>query len=92
MATSGGNRVEQIAAAALLLLLLIGCFIVLRPFLSALLWALILSFATWPVYALIERMLGGRKGIAAMLTTLLVALIVLMPLVIAGSSLTDEFG
>ena len=92
MATNGGNRVEQIAATALLLLLLIGCFVVLRPFLSALLWALILSFATWPLYAWIERMLSGRKGIAAMLTTLLVALIVLMPLVIAGSSLTDEFG
>jgi predicted PurR-regulated permease PerM len=89
---NGGNRVEQIAATALLLLLLIGCLAVLRPFLSAILWALILSFATWPVYAWIERMLGGRKGLAALTTTLLVALIVLMPLVIAGSSLADEFG
>jgi len=90
--TNGGNRVEQIAATALLLLLLIGCFIVLRPFVSALLWALILSSSTWPVFAWIERMLGGRKGLAALTTTLMLALIVLMPLVIAGSSLTDEFG
>ncbi len=89
---SGGNRVEQIAATALLLLLLIGCLAVLWPFLSAILWALILSFATWPVYAWLERMLKGRRGFAALLTTLLLALIVLMPLVIAGSSLTDEFG
>lgn len=90
--SNGGNRIEQIAATAILLLLLIGCLAVLRPFLSAILWALILSFATWPVYAWLERMLKGRRGLAALLTTLLLALIVLMPLVIAGSSLTDEFG
>jgi len=88
----GGNPVRQMGATVLLLLLLIGCLIVLRPFLSALLWALILSFATWPVYAWIERMLGGRKGLASSLTTLLLALIVLLPIVIVGSSLADEVG
>jgi predicted PurR-regulated permease PerM len=87
----GGNPIEKIAATALLLLLLFGCLVVLRPFLTALLWAFILSFATWPIYTWIDRMLGGRKGLAAMLTTLLLALVVLLPLVIAGSSLTDEF-
>jgi predicted PurR-regulated permease PerM len=88
----GGKRTEQIAATALLLLLLFGCLVVLRPFLTAVLWAFILSFSTWPIYAWIERMLGGRKGLAAMLTTLLLALIVLVPIVIAGSSLADEAG
>jgi predicted PurR-regulated permease PerM len=88
----GVNQIEKIAATALLLLLLFGCLIVLRPFLTALLWAFILSFSTWPIYAWIERMLDGRKGLAAMLTTLLLALIVLLPLVIVGSSLADEVG
>lgn len=91
MMDGGGKRIEQIAATALLLLLLLGCLVVLRPFLSALLWALILSFATWPIYEWIERMLGGRKVIASILTTLLLALVVLLPIVIVGSSLTDEF-
>ena len=28
----------------------LGCFLVLRPFLSALLWAVILAYTTWPAY------------------------------------------
>jgi predicted PurR-regulated permease PerM len=38
-----------------------GCFLVLRPFLSALLWALILAYTTWPAY----RMLRERTGLSA---------------------------
>jgi predicted PurR-regulated permease PerM len=40
------ERIEQIVVIALLLVLAVGCLTVLRPFLSALLWALVLSFAT----------------------------------------------
>jgi len=40
------ERIEQIVVIALLLILAIGCLTVLRPFLSALLWALVPSFAT----------------------------------------------
>ncbi len=85
-----GTRVEQIAGLAFLILLLAGCFVVLRPFLSAILWALVISFSTWPVYAWVERRLGGRKGLAAMVTTLSIAALVVVPLVLIGSSLTDE--
>lgn len=86
------TRIEQIAAVSLLLLLLLGCFIVLRPFISALLWALIISFATWPVFSWLERRLHGRKGFAALATTLLIAAVVVIPLVALGTSLTDDVG
>ncbi len=84
------NRLEQIAGMLVLLFLVIGCFVVLRPFLSALLWSLILSFSTWPIYSWCERVLEGRKTVAALLMTLLVAAILLMPLIILGSSLADN--
>jgi predicted PurR-regulated permease PerM len=84
------NRLEQIAGMALLLLLVIGCFVVLRPFVSALLLALILSYSTWPIYAWVERLLKGRRGLAAILMTLLVAAVLLIPLVILGSSLAEQ--
>jgi hypothetical protein len=67
------NRLEQIAGMSVLLLLVVGCFVVLRPFVSALLLALILSYSTWPIYAWLERLLKGRRGLAAILMTLLVA-------------------
>ena len=57
------NRLEQIAGMAILLLLVIGCFVVLRPFVSALLLALILSYSTFPVYAWCERHPQGPQGV-----------------------------
>jgi predicted PurR-regulated permease PerM len=87
---NGENHLEKIAGTALLLLLVIGCFVVLRPFVSALLLALILSYSTWPIYAWGERLLSGRKSLAAILMTLLVASILLVPLIILGSSLADQ--
>jgi predicted PurR-regulated permease PerM len=87
---NGENRIEQIAGISILLVLVIGCFLVLRPFVSALLLALILSYSTWPIYAWGERALKGRKDLAASLMTLLVAAVLLVPLIILGSSLADQ--
>ena len=84
------NRIEQIAGIALLLFLVIGCFLVLRPFVSALLLALILSYSTWPIYAWCERILKGRRGWAATMMTLLVAGLLLLPLIILGSTLAEQ--
>lgn len=84
------NRVEQISAIVALVLLLIGCFLVLRPFISALLWAAILCFSTWPFYSRLVRWLGNRRTVAASLMTLLIATIVVVPFVIAGFSLADD--
>src|SRR5262245_56609893 len=81
-AMNGENRFEQIAGMALLLLLVIGCFVVLRPFVSTLLLALILSYSTWPIYAWGERILKGRKGVGATLMTLLTAAVLLTPVII----------
>ena len=83
-------RIEQMVVIALLLILVIGCFLVLRPFLSALLWALILSFSTWPLYDWLVRVFGGRRTLAAALMTLLVAVVLILPPVAVGSSLADN--
>ena len=41
---------EKIIGWAVLILLLLGCLVVLRPFLSALLWAIVLCSSSWPGY------------------------------------------
>src|ERR1700745_3403983 len=87
---NGENSLEKIAGTAILLLLVIGCFVVIRPFVSALLLALILSYSTWPVYAWVERIVSGRKSLPPALMTLAVASILLVPLIILGSSLAEQ--
>jgi len=85
-----GKTTEQILGIAALLLLTIGCFVVLRPFLSALLWAAVICFSTWPIYLWCERTLGGRRGAAAALMTLLVGLLLIAPLVVMVATLADN--
>ncbi len=84
------RSLEQILAVVVLGLLLIGCFVVLRPFLSALLWAIVLCFATWPVYGRLLKLLRGRRTLAALAMTVLAALVLLGPFLVIGISLADE--
>jgi predicted PurR-regulated permease PerM len=84
------QRIEQIVVIALLILLAVGCLAVLRPFLSALLWAMILSFSSWPLHAWLVRRLRGRRTLAALLMTLLVAAIFILPLAAVGTGLADS--
>lgn len=84
------ERFELIVGLALLVLLAVGCLIVLRPFFSAILWALILSFSTWPIYIWVLRRLGGRQTIASAVMTLGVALVLVAPLAFLGATLADH--
>ena len=84
------RSVEQILGIGALLLLGIGCIVVLWPFLSALIWAAVLCFSTWPIYTRLERLLGGRRTPAALLMTLLVAAVVVAPFAILVATLADS--
>jgi predicted PurR-regulated permease PerM len=84
------RSVEQILGIAALVLLSIGCIVVLWPFLSALIWAAVLCFSTWPIYTWLERLLGGRRTPAALLMTLLVAAVVVAPFAILVATLADS--
>ncbi len=84
------SRIEQIAGIALLVLLVIGVFVVLRPFLSALLWAAILAFATWPIFVWLKEKVGDRRSLAALLLTLGLTVFVLLPLVVLVMTFADD--
>ena len=58
---------------------------VLSPFLLALVWAAMIVIATWPVLSALQRHLGGSRGAAAALMTLLLLLVFILPLVFAIS-------
>ncbi|HYE36135.1 AI-2E family transporter [Methylocaldum sp.] len=84
------NRVDRVTGIVIVIVLIMGCFVVLRPFLSAILWAVILSFSTWPVYQRIESTVAGRKGPASGLMVLLVAAVLIVPLALLGTSLAED--
>lgn len=90
MALFSENRIDRYAAIAMVTVLIMGCFVVLRPFLSAILWAVILTFSTWPVYNGIVRAVAGRRVLAAGMMVLLVAAVLIAPLVFLGTSLAED--
>ncbi len=83
------RTIEQIAGLALVGAIVVGCLLVLRPFISAILWAAILCFATWPLYEVFRRWLRGRHTLAAALTTAVLALVLIIPFVVVGLTFTD---
>jgi predicted PurR-regulated permease PerM len=56
-------------------------FSVLRPFVVPLIWGGILAYVSWPLQQRIVRALRGRNGLASLLTTLLVTLAIVVPLI-----------
>ena len=67
---------EQSLGPGVLGLILLGCLVVLRPFFSAILWAAILCYATWPACEWLVRHLHGRRPPAALAMTLLLVLLI----------------
>src|SRR5208337_4621067 len=84
------SKLEQNLGVLILLVLSAGCLLVLRPFVSALLWAVVLCVSSWPLYRRLLAWLGNRSTLAALVTTLAMVLIVLLPFVIVGTTLADN--
>ncbi|HWI56069.1 MAG TPA: AI-2E family transporter [Bacillota bacterium] len=84
------SKLEQNLGWAVLLLLLAGCLLVLRPFVSALLWAVVLCFSSWPLYQRLLRWVGHRRTLAALTMALGMVLILLVPFVVIGTTLADN--
>ena len=60
--------------------ILFGAFVVLSPFILAILWAAILAVATWPVHEMLLARLNNRHGLAAACSTTLVLVFLVGPM------------
>ena len=70
--------------------LLAGVFLVLKPFLPALLWATMIVVATWPLMRALERRLGDRRMVAALFMVLVMLVVVVVPLAAAVSTVIQQ--
>lgn len=70
--------------------LMLASFWVLKPFLSALLWAAMIAVATWPLMVKLQAVLWGRRGLAVALMSLSILLMLLLPLSLAIATIVDN--
>ena len=85
-----GWRFELVISGAALVLLLLGCAVVLRPFVTSLLWAVVLWLTTAPLHERVLAWVGERRTVAAALMTLGVSSVLLLPIVIVVVSVAGS--
>lgn len=84
------KNIEQLIAISLLVLLIIGSYLVLQPFVSALLWAALLCYATWPLFSRLNTRLKNRRNTSAALLCIALTALVIVPLTLVAISLAEN--
>jgi predicted PurR-regulated permease PerM len=88
MSTDLDSKATQVAVRlAVVGLLTFWCFAIFRPFLMPLVWAIVLAVALRPLFVGIERVIGGRRKLAAILLVVLCLGVVLLPTILLSESL-----
>jgi predicted PurR-regulated permease PerM len=88
--TRNAAFVDLAIRLALLGVLAYWALLLIRPFLSIVLWSTVLTVALFPVYEWLADKLGGRRGLAAILITALNLVIVLGPVTWLALGLADN--
>lgn len=81
---------QLIVGIAAVTAILVGCLVILSPFFPAILLAAIFALSAWPAFDWLKTKLNHRTALAATLMTLLLAMCFLVPLIIIGTSTSDN--
>ncbi|MGL4199533.1 MAG: AI-2E family transporter [Allorhizobium sp.] len=82
--------IQRVSFYVLLVVVTVAFVWLLTPHYTAILWAVILAILFFPVHRRLERLLGGRSTIAALLTLLLCICLVILPALGILASLIQE--
>ena len=71
-------------------LLVIWCFEIVKPFIIPILWGIIIAVAIFPLYRRLRSLVGERAGIAAVVMTVALLLLMVGPVVLLVSIMADN--
>ncbi len=81
---------DVLIRAGLIFALAALCFQVFAPFLTLMVWALILAVALYPLHQYLAAKIGGKQGLAATIVVALGITLILVPTAVLMSSLGDS--
>lgn len=81
--------VEATIRVGLLGLLAAWCFVIVQPFIVPAVWGVIIAVATYPGYARLEGLLGGRRVLAAGLFTVVALVVLVVPATLLSGTLVE---
>ncbi|MBO3704415.1 MAG: AI-2E family transporter, partial [Candidatus Accumulibacter sp.] len=76
--------------AALVLALVLLCYKIVSPFMTMMLWALILAITIYPLHQMLAARIGGKQGLASTLIVLLAVAVIITPTVMLASQFGDS--
>jgi len=83
------NRSTVVGGLALVLLLG-ATWLMVRPFWEAIVWSIILSLVTWPVYRRLRNAMAGHQTTSALVMSLLVLTAIALPVGLIATALVRE--
>jgi predicted PurR-regulated permease PerM len=83
------RTIETAIRLGLIAGLIAWCFVIARPFLVPIVWGAIVAIAVFHSYESLQTGLGGRRIVAAILVTVLMLVLLLVPSVLLGESLVS---
>ncbi len=84
------KRLQQNAKLAAIVIIMVACYLVLSPFIPAILFAAVVCSASWPLYAVMRKRLWNNSTLAALVMSLLLVVLVIGPSLLLALSLSDN--
>ena len=84
------TKVIEVVIRITILVLIVGwCYLIMAPFLSLIIWALIIAIASNPLFKTLKKKIGNREKLAAAIITISFLLLIILPSVLLGESLYE---
>jgi hypothetical protein len=83
---------DVLIRAGLILAMALLCYQVLSPFLTLMVWALILAVTLYPLHQALASKIGGKQGLAATLLVVVGIVLIVVPTAMLLSSLSHARG
>ncbi|MDH3978448.1 MAG: AI-2E family transporter [Gammaproteobacteria bacterium] len=84
------NAVEAAIRIGVLFLIFSWCFQIARPFISIIVWGVIIAVAVFPLYERLKGRLGGRNKLSATMISLLLLILLVGPCVMISEIMVEN--
>jgi predicted PurR-regulated permease PerM len=84
-----GKALDIAVRLALVAIIVLSAFRVFSPFISTVVWAVLIAIAMYPIFDKMKRLLGGRAKLAGALFIVITLAIVIVPTIMLTGSLID---
>ncbi len=84
------ERILQFIQLALIAIVFISCYLVIHPFIPAILFAMVVCISTWPLYLRLRSVLWEKPTLTSLLMVMLLIMLVIIPSALLAFSLADN--